>query len=162
TGDAIEIEVDGAPHKGSFARQVSGVDLMETPLVVANRGGEAVDAVITTVAAPSQPLPAGGDGFSIERTYYTLDGELANITEAEQNERFVVVLRAETFNEWPARIVMTDLLPAGFEIDNPRLVGSAELANFEWLGAAQAAHSEFRNDRFVAAFDRSQRGTFHA
>jgi alpha-2-macroglobulin len=49
---------------------------------------------------------------------------------------------------------MTDLLPAGFEIDNPRLVGSAELSNFEWLGEANAAHVEFRYDRFTAAFER--------
>jgi uncharacterized protein YfaS (alpha-2-macroglobulin family) len=51
---------------------------------------------------------------------------------------------------------MTDLLPAGFEIDNPRLVGSADLANFEWLGEANAAHVEFRYDRFTAAFERNE------
>ena len=160
--DQISLEVDGAPHSGRFARRMTGEELLETPLLVANRGKDAVDAVITTVAAPSQPLPAGGDGFSIERSYYTLDGEPANITEARQNDRYVVVLQAESFNDWPARIVMTDLLPAGFEIDNPRLVGSAELANFEWLGEASAAHSEFRADRFTAAFDRNEQGTFYA
>ncbi len=45
--------------------------------------------------------------------------------------------------------------PAGFEIDNPGLVSSANLGNFPWLESTQAAHLEFRNDRFVAAFDRS-------
>ena len=51
---------------------------------------------------------------------------------------------------------MTDLLPAGFEIDNPRLVSSADLANFGWLARTDAAHLEFRDDRFVAAFNREQ------
>ena len=52
-----------------------------------------LQAVVTTVAAPAQPLPAGGDGFTIERTYYKLDGNEANVTEATQNERYVVVLK---------------------------------------------------------------------
>ncbi|MEO3385428.1 alpha-2-macroglobulin family protein [Mesorhizobium sp. CAU 1741] len=158
--DAITLEVDGATHEGSFARRMSGEELETAPLLVANRGTDPVDAVITTVAASSQPLPAGGEGFTIDRTYFTLDGEEANITGAAQNERFVVVLRVEELNDWQSRVAVTDLLPAGFEIDNPRLVGSAELANFEWLGEAAAVHSEFRDDRFVAAFDRDGGGSF--
>jgi len=160
-GQSISLEVNGEAHQGSFARRVIGEDLLADPIVIANRGAEAVDAVITTVAAPADPLPAGGDGFTIERTYYTLDGEQANITEASQNERFVVVLNVNELNDWPSRVAVTDLLPAGFEIDNPRLVGSAELSNFEWLGETEAAHSEFRGDRFVAAFDRSAGGAFN-
>lgn len=160
TGDAISLEVDGAAHEGSFARRVSGEDLLQTPLVIANRGSELVDAVITTVAAPAQPLPAGGEGFTISRAYYTLNGEEANVSEAVQNERFVVVLEVEELNDWPSRVAVTDLLPAGFEIDNPRLVDSAELSNFEWLGEPEAVHSEFRDDRFVAAFDRTGGGSF--
>lgn len=162
SGEAIRLDVDGAPHEGSFARRVGGAALVETPITLVNRGSEPVDAVVTTVAAPVDPLPAGGDGFTIARTYYTLDGEEANVTEAAQNDRFVVVLEIESENEWPARIAITDLLPAGFEIDNPRLVGSAELATFDWLGDPTAAHSEFRDDRFVAAFDTEGPGTFTA
>jgi uncharacterized protein YfaS (alpha-2-macroglobulin family) len=50
-------------------------------------------------------------------------------------------------------MLVTDLLPAGFEIDNPGLVSSAQLSNFGWLPDTSAAHLEFRDDRFVAAFD---------
>src|SRR5690606_18681266 len=151
---------DGVPHAGSFARRIEGDELQATALKISNRGKQPVDAVITTVAAPADPLPAGGDGFTIERTYYSLDGEEANITEATQNDRYVVVLRIGENNDWPSRVVITDLLPAGLEIDNPRLIGSAELSNFEWLGEPGAAHSEFRDDRFVAAFDRDNGGEF--
>ena len=116
-----------------------------------------IQAVVTTVAAPAQPLPAGGDGFTIERTYYRLDGSEANVTEVTQNERFVVVLKVTEQNDWPSRVLVNDLLPAGFEIDNPRLVSSADLANFGWLQRTDAAHLEFRDDRFIAAFDRERR-----
>jgi uncharacterized protein YfaS (alpha-2-macroglobulin family) len=37
-------------------------------------------------------------------------------------------------------------------------VGSADLKNFKWLPATESAHSEFRSDRFIAAFDRSKGG----
>jgi alpha-2-macroglobulin len=110
---------------------------------------------VTTVASPSQPLPAGGDGFTIDRRYYALDGTEVNVAQAKQNDRFVVVLTVSELNAWPSRVLVTDLLPAGFEIDNPRIVGSAELPNFSWLGQTEYAHSEYRDDRFVAAFNRS-------
>ena len=58
-------------------------------------------------------------------------------------------------NDWPSRVLITDLLPAGFEIDNPGLVNSAQLSNFDWIGEVQPAHTEFRSDRFVAALDRA-------
>jgi uncharacterized protein YfaS (alpha-2-macroglobulin family) len=100
-------------------------------MTIANAGGARSQAVVTTVAAPTEPLPAGGDGFAIERTYYTLDGSEANVTEAAQNERYVVVLKVtEQQFDWPSRVLVSDLLPAGFEIDNPGLVSSANLSNF--------------------------------
>jgi alpha-2-macroglobulin len=67
-----------------------------------------------------------------------------------------VVLTVNEENDWPSRILIQDLLPAGFEIDNPSLVDSAQLTNFDWIGDVQPAHTEFRNDRFVAAFDRAK------
>ncbi|WPE19035.1 Alpha-2-macroglobulin [Shinella zoogloeoides] len=152
----LKLEINGAARDGGYAAQMTGKSLLEHPLTVANRTGEPVAAMLTTVAAPADPLPAGGDGFAIERTYYTLDGEEANITEATQNERYVVVLKVTEHNSWPSRIIITDLLPAGFEIDNPSLVDSAKLSNFDWLGQTEAAHTEFRYDRFVAAFNRSE------
>jgi uncharacterized protein YfaS (alpha-2-macroglobulin family) len=156
SSDDIRLEIDGVPHEGAFARRLDGMDVAADPLTVVNRGTEPIDAILTVSAAPDQPLPAGGDGFSIERTYYTLDGAEANVTEARQNERYVVVLKVREFNAWPSRLLVSDLLPAGFEIDNPRLVDSAALANFEWLGETEAVHTEFRDDRFIAAFDRGE------
>ena len=76
--------------------------------------------------------------------------------EAKQNERYVVVLKVNQLNNWASRVLVNDLLPAGFEIDNPRLVNSADLTNFPWLAQTEAAHLEFRDDRFVAAFNRDQ------
>jgi len=64
------------------------------------------------------------------------------------------VLKVTEQNAWPSRVLVSDLLPAGFQIDNPSIVGSAALVNFDWLGDIEPAHVEFRDDRFIAAFNR--------
>ncbi|MBX5101127.1 alpha-2-macroglobulin family protein [Rhizobium lentis] len=153
--DSLKVDVNGAAHTGAYMARMTGDALADHPLTLTNRTSDTVSAVVTTVAAPTVPLPAGGDGFLIERSYYTLDGEQANVSEAKQNERYVVVIHVRETNDWPSRIVITDLLPAGFEIDNPNLVDSAQMTNFDWIGEISAAHTEFRYDRFVAAFNRA-------
>ncbi len=151
----LKLDINGTARSGGYAARLTGDAILDQPITISNRSSDPVAAVVTTVAAPAFPLPAGGNGFTIQRTYYTLDGEEANITQARQNERYVVVINATESNAWPSRVLITDLLPAGFEIDNPSLVDSAKLSNFEWIGEIEAAHTEFRSDRFVAAFDRS-------
>ncbi|MBX4985397.1 alpha-2-macroglobulin family protein [Rhizobium lentis] len=153
--DSLKVDVNGAAHTGAYMARMTGDALADHPLTLTNQTNDTVSAVVTTVAAPTVPLPAGGDGFLIERSYYTLDGEQANVSEAKQNERYVVVIHVRETNDWPSRIVITDLLPAGFEIDNPNLVDSAQMTNFDWIGEISAAHTEFRYDRFVAAFNRA-------
>jgi uncharacterized protein YfaS (alpha-2-macroglobulin family) len=45
-------------------------------------------------------------------------------------------------------------LPAGLEIENPRLIDSGDVKSLSWLKTTLAPqHTEFRDDRFVAAFD---------
>ena len=151
---SISVNVNGQAFAGAYQARLSGEEIRANPLTIVNQGADPVDAVVTTIAAPAQPLSAGGTGFLISRSYYTLDGQPASISSVQQNERLLVVLQMREANAWTSRVVVTDLLPAGFVIDNPRLVGSAELGNFPWLGETSASHAEFRSDRFMAAFDR--------
>ena len=156
--DQILLNVNGLPHTGAFARQFTGEDLTDEPVQITNRNAEELQAIVTSVAIPDEMPPAGGDGFSIERKYYRLDGMPANISQVKQNERFVVVIKIKQHIDVPSRIIVTDLLPAGFEIDNPRLVKSAELDNFKWLPDTVSVHSQFLDDRFVTAFNHSKGG----
>lgn len=154
SGRTISLAVDGVPHQGSFSRRVDGAELTDNPIRIENRTGERLTAVVTAIASPVQPLPAGGDGFTITRGYYRMDGSPANLSSVRQNERLVAVIQVTELNAWPSRIIVNDLLPAGLEIDNPRIMGSAELKNFDWIGQTEPAHLEFRDDRFIAALDR--------
>jgi alpha-2-macroglobulin len=51
-------------------------------------------------------------------------------------------------------VLVADYLPAGFEIDNPRLVSSGDTGTLPGSPRGEPVHSEFRDDRFVAAFER--------
>jgi uncharacterized protein YfaS (alpha-2-macroglobulin family) len=150
-----ELDVDGQKFSGDFVRRLTAIELAAGPVKVTNRADHAVDAILSYGGVPLVARPAGGDGFSIERSYYSLSGEAIPSDGIAQGERIVVVLKVKQANAWPARILIADLLPAGFEIDNPALVASADLANFGWLPEiSNYAHLEFRDDRFVAAFTR--------
>ena len=106
--------------------------------------------------APIDAGARGREGFKIERLYYTLDGEAVDPAKVKQNERFVVVLKITEPQPQFGRVIVADYLPAGFEIDNPRLVSSGETGTLSWIeDAAEPVHSEFRDDRFSAAFERT-------
>ena len=54
----------------------------------------------------------------------------------------------------PGRVLLVDRLPAGLEIENPRLVDSGDIKTLDWLKTTfRPEHTEFRDDRFVAAFN---------
>lgn len=151
----IQLEVNGSNSPGAFSVRYSGSEISSAPITLRNTSPDQLIAVVTKTASPKNPLPANGNGFAIERKYYRLDGTEADLNEVRQNERFVVVLSVTQFNNSLSRILVSDLLPGGFEIDNPSLISGAKLENFKWLGQTEVAHSEFRDDRFVTALNRN-------
>ena len=108
----LVLGIDGRTVHGGYKARVSGTALSDQPVTVENRGKDTVYAAVTALASPEEPLPASGNGFTIERTYYSLDGEEIDIAEATQNDRYVVVLNVVPENSWSQRLLVTDLLPA--------------------------------------------------
>lgn len=154
--ETMSLDVAGEAKRGSLYRTFRAADLGRAPLKIANTGENAVQAVVTVTGAPLVPEPAAERGFKIERSFHELDGEPADPARAKQNERFVVVLKITEAQPQYGRVIVADYLPAGFEIDNPRLVSSGDAGALDWIeDAAEPAHSEFRDDRFTAAFDRA-------
>ena len=150
----VSLEVAGSAQKGPLFRSVKASELGQ-PLKVTNTGEGPVQAVLSVSGAPTVPEPAAEKGFKIERLYYTLDGEESDPKKARQNQRFVVVLKITEPDPQFGRIIVADYLPAGFEIDNPRLVSSGDTGTLSWIADAKPpTYSEFRDDRFSAAFER--------
>ncbi len=152
------ITIDGAAMTGPLVRVL---DSAAAPMVVANGSGANTTLTVTTYGVPSVPEPAGGNGYAISRSYYTLDGEAASLDGLKVGTRLVTVLEVTPFGRGEARLMVSDPLPAGFEIDNPNLITGGSLANLNWLGLeSDVAHSEFRQDRFLTAIDRFGAETF--
>ena len=120
---------------------------------------EDTDLVVTTYGVPDTAEPAGGQGYTLTRRYYSMDGEAVSPAETAQNARLVTVLEVTPTGERAARLMIDDPLPAGFEIDNPNLLQSGSLAALEWLRTTDnVAMTEFRTERFRAAVDHSGKG----
>jgi alpha-2-macroglobulin len=152
--NAISLSVNGEARQGTMYRSLRA-DELASPLTVSNKGDGNVQAVISVSGSPLTPEPAAERGFKIERKYFTLDGEPADVTKAKQNQRFVVVLKMTEPQPQFGRVIVADYLPAGFEIDNPKLVSSGDTGTLGWItDVADPVNSEFRDDRFTAAFDR--------
>ncbi|WP_077923083.1 alpha-2-macroglobulin [Spirosoma sp. 209] len=100
--------------------------------------------------AASEGVPASGqvteedNGLRVRRTYLNRDG--APISEARQNDLVVVrVSVASTSGLAVDNVVVTDLLPAGLEVENPRLTEQRDLS---WVkGASTPQHFDLRDDR---------------
>ncbi len=160
------LSVDGVPHRGQLRRQLKAARLQNGQLVIANQGQEAVDAVVSVIGTALTPEPAIERGFTISRSYYSLDGQPIELKSAEggqsqigQNKRMVVVLKIAS-SERRGRVLLVDRLPAGLEIENPRLVTSGDISALAWLKSdVGAEHTEFRDDRFIAAFDFFKNGS---
>ena len=116
-----------------------------------------MQAVVSVSGSPLTPEPAAERGFKIERKLFHARRRAGRPTKAKQNQRFVVVLKMTEPQPQFGRVIVADYLPAGFEIDNPKLVSSGDTGTLGWItDAADPVNSEFRDDRFTAAFDRQQ------
>ncbi|MDZ4792004.1 MAG: alpha-2-macroglobulin [Hyphomicrobiales bacterium] len=147
------LAVNGVAQKGQVQRILTAPQIAATPIKITNAGAQPIPASIIVSGSGAQPEPASANGFAIERQIFTPDGKAASLAKAMQNDRFVVVLKVTEAETMLGHIVIEDRLPAGFEIENPKLLKSADLKAFSWLKTELTpAHTQFRDDKFVAAF----------
>ena len=153
-----QFRVDGEPVKGALYRRWSGPTLSGRSIVIANAGQNPAQLVVSVSGAPIEPDPAAANGYAIERSFYKLDGTRIDALQSmAQNERVVVALKVTEAQARYARLLVVDRLPAGLEIDNPALVDGGSVEAFSWLSKdVEPVHTEYRDDRFVAAFDRAE------
>jgi uncharacterized protein YfaS (alpha-2-macroglobulin family) len=152
----LTLDVDGKAESGPIQRVVGAADLTVAPLVIKNTTEQTVSASVLVNGASATPEPAASSGFTIERRVYTTGGEEVQFDRVKQNDRFVVVLKVNEAEAKLGHIVVEDRLPAGFEIENPRLLKGTDLKAFSWLDAkTNPAHTAFRDDRFTAAFSQT-------
>ena len=159
------LSINGANQTGAFVRGYT-VDELQSGVSIVNNGASDVAAVVTVTGDAATPEPAITKGFTIERSYFTLDGKPVQAAvppgggwTLNQNDRLVVVLKVKPTQKKAGRLMIVDRLPAGLEIENPRLIDSASTKSLSWLEKSTATeHTEFRDDRFVAAINLNAKG----
>ena len=158
--NTVSLSVDGAPVKNALYRSYGSSEMTAKPVRITNTGDTPVQAVVSVTGAPVTPEPATSSGFKIERNYFTLDGKPADPSKAKQNDRFAVVLKVTEPKPEYGRIMVVDYLPAGLEIDNPKLVSSGDTGALDWIeDGEEPDHVEFRDDRFNASIERASDDT---
>jgi hypothetical protein len=88
-------------------------------------------------------------GLKIYRKYYNEDGGEANLTNVTQGKLIVVSVTLEPQNgKTLDNVVVVDMLPAGFEIENPRIKTRGSL-KFNPVSNFNAAYEDIRDDRML-------------
>ncbi|KQO85005.1 alpha-2-macroglobulin [Methylobacterium sp. Leaf90] len=155
--DNLALTIDGKTETGPLSRLYRAPALEARPVRIVNAGREAVPVAIGVQGNPIAPEPAASQGFTVERNVYRLDGSPVDLAKPlRQNDRLVVVLKVTEAKASAGRLLLVDRLPAGLEIDNPKLLDADALSSLSFAKSEVApVHTEFRDDRFVAAYDRT-------
>ncbi|WP_460983776.1 alpha-2-macroglobulin family protein [Spirosoma fluminis] len=115
------------------------------PLLLTTKGSGTVYYFAQSEGIPATgPVTEEDNGLRVRREYLTRDGQA--VTEIKQNDLVVVKLTlASTNGLTVGNVVVTDLLPAGLEVENPRLT---EQRDMTWMQKPSTPdHFDLRDDR---------------
>jgi alpha-2-macroglobulin len=129
-------------------------------VIVKNNGSGPLRMISSVRGAPVQLQAATANGMTINRRLLTMAGAPIGAGPLKQNTRVVVVIDGVKVDGAIGETLVTDLLPAGLEIESiiggDAASGSDESASngMIWLkGLSYMRFSDARDDRFVAALD---------
>ncbi len=152
--------VNGAPVDGPLVRVIDD-RTRAVPMTITNGSGRDTQITLTTFGVPARPGPAGGNGYAIARSYFTMQGARADPATVTAGTRLVTVIEVTPLEPAEARLMIRDPLPAGFEIDNPDLLRGGDIRALDWLDVVEETrNTEFRQDRFLAAVDWREKSAF--
>lgn len=155
-GSSADLLINGIPADGPLVRVFEGDAF--APMEIQTASDRPETLVVTRFGVPEVAPAPGGDGYQIDRFYFTLEGERVQPDRVQAGTRMVAVLKVTPIGPREGRLMVVDPLPAGLEIDNPSLLSTGDIRDLEWLTLnANPANVEFRSDEFRAAVD--QRGS---
>jgi len=123
----------------SFTRSLT-LDAFKNKIRVENSSDSPLWENETVSFIPEKPLPAASHDIVVSRYYLNLAGD--RTTTVKQGEQLQVVIEGKALSDFPHQLLVVDLLPAGFEIENGS-VGQE--------GITQPQYVDLRDDRFLAS-----------
>ena len=111
------------------------------------------------------------NGMVIKKKYFDLNGNHADLKAVKSGDFLLAHLEIsleDKYGHLPDAMVI-DLLPAGLELENQNLEHALKLDDIkidgkyvrDWMGQTRIKHSEYRDDRFVAALTLSSYQNSH-
>jgi len=132
---------------------------------VTNEGKGSLYVQRTLVGYPEQAPKRISQGMSVTRSWFNADGQHFDPAKVKVGDLVVVRLNVSSEQTVPDALLV-EMLPAGFELENPALGTSIKLEELsiegkpawqsEWNDYLK--HQEFRDDRYTAALDLSEGG----
>ncbi|MCS6904589.1 MAG: MG2 domain-containing protein [Bacteroidia bacterium] len=154
--EAINTQAQAQIITGNKTYSYSGKELKlsaaqlgdKAQIVTAGKGGIYYYWEKSGIPSQQEPLAALKEekGIRIERQYFNKNGQIIKGNQFVQNELVIVQLKVQTILAQSIdNVVITDLIPAGFQLENPRVRLSSSL---NWLVENQKIqHRDFRADR---------------
>ena len=165
-------------HNGGATEFKQSVDLIKvwrnqqarTGLAVTNQGEKPIYLDLKTQGYLKQHK-AENKGMIIKKKYFDLNGNHIDLNKINSGDfilAHIEVSLEEKYKYLPDAMVI-DLLPAGLELENQNLEHALKLDDIkvdgkyvrDWGGNTYIKHSEFRDDRFVAALTLSSYQNAH-
>ncbi|WP_323887582.1 alpha-2-macroglobulin family protein [Aeromonas veronii] len=130
---------------------------------VTNEGKGSLYVQRTLVGYPEQAPARISKGMSVTRSWFNSDGQPFDPAKVKVGDLVVVRLNVSSESAVPD-VLLVEMVPAGFELENPALGNSIKLEDLsiegkpawqsEWNDYLK--HQEFRDDRYTAALDLSE------
>lgn len=147
---------------GSAPLQQSAPEALAASTVT-NEGKGSLYVQRTLVGYPEQAPARISKGMSVTRSWFNSDGQLFDPAKVKVGDLVVVRLNVSSESAVPDALLV-EMVPAGFELENPALGNSIKLEELsiegkpawqsEWNDYLK--HQEFRDDRYTAALDLSE------
>ena len=107
-------------------------------------------------------LPAPqSNGVSISRQFLDTNAKPVDISRVTSGDRIIVALTVQSQKQRLPHALVVDMLPAGFELEDPNVSGSFLIDDIkvddktisQWHKECNTAHTEYRDDRFITALN---------
>ncbi|MEZ4772839.1 MAG: alpha-2-macroglobulin [Bacteroidia bacterium] len=150
----VEVLVDGKSVRKITSRSenIPAELLNGKEITLKATGSGETYAFWSTEGVPLNGVKEVDDGMSVRRTYFSRFGN--ETTTFSQGDLIVAEISLTGGEQSVENIVISDLVPAGFEIENPRISTSADLV---WVNEAKdqftPAYMDVRDDRLILFTD---------
>jgi len=151
-GKKVAVDKDRDAGKGDVAWQIGGASRATTLDVSMPKSFEGGMTLVGTTEGTKHnvELPEGGSGLSLTRTWYGADGKSFGVgsTHGLGDLVYIELRLTNTTSNVMENLALVDRIPAGWEIENPRL-GRGSLPDFVsssdlWV----PEYMDIRDDRF--------------